>query len=174
VLGRRTVTIVCKICSNLYVTAGGKRSIEHCSPRCLDVARLRRNWVPPTRTCAVCAADFVAFNSLQIYCSSRCRYLSEPAQAERRRKGQLRNIRKKTGGGSYIDPIGVADRCNWSCGICQMPIDRLLKYPDPDSLSLDHVMPLARGGEHAIDNVQAAHLRCNVRKGVKLGSKVVT
>ncbi len=55
-----------------------------------------------------------------------------------------------------------------------MPIDRLLKYPDPDSLSLDHVMPLARGGEHAIDNVQAAHLRCNVRKGVKLGSKVVT
>ncbi|WP_158070491.1 HNH endonuclease [Streptomyces luteocolor] len=32
------------------------------------------------------------------------------------------------------------------------------------SPSLDHVIPLSRGGSHRRDNVQLAHLRCNLRK----------
>lgn len=33
--------------------------------------------------------------------------------------------------------------------------------------SLDHIIPLSRGGHHTADNVQAAHLACNHRKGAK-------
>lgn len=58
----------------------------------------------------------------------------------------------------------IYERDGWICGICEEPIDQSLSYPDPMSASLDHVMPLARGGEHSRANAQAAHLRCNVRK----------
>lgn len=47
------------------------------------------------------------------------------------------------------------------CGICGDPIPRAAVVPDPLAPVLDHVVPLARGGVHAIDNVQAAHFLCN-------------
>jgi 5-methylcytosine-specific restriction endonuclease McrA len=31
-------------------------------------------------------------------------------------------------------------------------------------LSIDHIVPIARGGEHEWDNVQPAHLGCNIQK----------
>lgn len=51
------------------------------------------------------------------------------------------------------------------CGLCGEPIDRQLRWPDPQSQSLDHIVPLALGGTHTQDNVQMAHLLCNVKKG---------
>jgi HNH endonuclease len=37
--------------------------------------------------------------------------------------------------------------------------------PDPLSKSLDHLIPLSRGGTHEPANVSLAHLRCNVSRG---------
>lgn len=51
------------------------------------------------------------------------------------------------------------------CGICGSPIEASLKFPHPGSKSLDHIEPLSRGGAHAIENLQWAHLDCNIRKG---------
>ena len=34
--------------------------------------------------------------------------------------------------------------------------------------SLDHIIPMAKGGSHTWDNVQIAHRRCNSLKGDKL------
>ncbi len=38
--------------------------------------------------------------------------------------------------------------------------------PDPLSPSIDHVIPIARGGQHQRSNVQTAHLLCNMRKSI--------
>lgn len=35
----------------------------------------------------------------------------------------------------------------------------------PMSASVDHIVPLSRGGEHSMANVQCAHLSCNSSKG---------
>lgn len=32
------------------------------------------------------------------------------------------------------------------------------------SASVDHIVPLSRGGEHSMNNVQCAHLSCNCSK----------
>lgn len=66
------------------------------------------------------------------------------------------------------EPINVTlvfERDNWVCGLCKERVWSWLSYPDPDSASLDHVVPLARGGKHRYDNVQLAHWRCNIGKG---------
>lgn len=55
------------------------------------------------------------------------------------------------------------------CGICGRPVDKSLKYPDPGSATIDHIIPVDRGG-HPSDmaNLQLAHLRCNRLKSDKL------
>lgn len=54
-----------------------------------------------------------------------------------------------------------------SCGICGSSIDRSLRHPDPMSPSIDHIVPLSKGGRHSQDNLQWAHLRCNLSKGAR-------
>ena len=48
------------------------------------------------------------------------------------------------------------------CGICGQPVDMTLKYPDPGSPTVDHIIPISRGGHpSALENLQLAHFRCN-------------
>lgn len=59
------------------------------------------------------------------------------------------------------------------CGICGKPVDFSLKFPDPMSPTVDHIIPVAKGGHPSdIDNLQLAHFYCNRAKSDKL-AKVV-
>lgn len=58
-------------------------------------------------------------------------------------------------------------RDNWTCHLCKGPVDPDLKYPNPMSASLDHVVPIARGGSHTRGNVACSHLKCNVIKNAR-------
>lgn len=54
------------------------------------------------------------------------------------------------------------------CALCGRPIDKTLKAPDPFSVSIDHIIPVAKGGKSTMDNLQATHLICNKQKGAKI------
>jgi len=60
-----------------------------------------------------------------------------------------------------VDRIEVLRRGEGVCGICRTPVD-------PDNFHVDHIVPLARGGEHSYANTQPAHPRCNTSKGASL------
>lgn len=51
---------------------------------------------------------------------------------------------------------------NGMCGICHKPFDLF-------GIDFDHIVPLARGGPHTTDNIQATHSHCNRAKGAKAG-----
>jgi len=53
------------------------------------------------------------------------------------------------------------------CYLCNEKINFRLKFPNPKSPSLDHVIPLSRGGTHTLDNAAMVHYVCNQKKGVK-------
>lgn len=59
----------------------------------------------------------------------------------------------------------IGDRDGWACGICGLPVDKTLRFPDQQSPSLDHIIPLSLGGEHTRANSRIAHWICNVRRG---------
>jgi hypothetical protein len=63
-----------------------------------------------------------------------------------------------------IDPYIVFEEDKWVCGICNKTVNRQLYKPDLMSPSLDHVVPLSKGGGHVRSNVQLAHLLCNIIK----------
>lgn len=64
-------------------------------------------------------------------------------------------------------PLDVHTRDGWTCQLCYQPIDQNIAWPDPMSPSIDHIIPLSKGGAHALSNVQSAHLGCNSSKGDK-------
>ena len=53
------------------------------------------------------------------------------------------------------------------CGICGGEIDYTLPHLDPMAYVVDHITALNRGGTDTLDNVQAAHRRCNRDKSDK-------
>jgi 5-methylcytosine-specific restriction endonuclease McrA len=64
-----------------------------------------------------------------------------------------------------IDPLVVAERDGWTCWLCDELVDPDVKWPDVRCRSIDHVMPLSKGGLHRYANVRLAHFICNVRHG---------
>jgi len=143
----------------------------------------------PPRACAWCGSDFTPSRVDNTYCSDRCkrkvykarhpesvaaeqrRYrerYGNPEYGEARRSADARRRARKRG--ARVETFHRADlaaRDGWRCGLCSKPIDPDLAWPHPKSPSVDHVVPLAMGGEHSLANAQLAHLVCNTRKGTK-------
>lgn len=56
-----------------------------------------------------------------------------------------------------------------TCALCGKPVDKRLKYPHPMSATIDHIIPIDRGGHPSdICNLQLAHMCCNRAKSNKL------
>ncbi len=64
----------------------------------------------------------------------------------------------------------VFARDNYICQICKEPTQP--NGEDGDRPSVDHIIPLSRGGSHTYANVQTAHLSCNRYKHNKLESEL--
>lgn len=149
----------CRCCAAVFKTTGK-------AFRCEDCRRNRR--LGPLRACQLCAAEFWPLKATQRYCSKSCAstMIERPVKTLAP-KGNTHQARARRFGVKYetVIKIKVFERDGWFCVICQTPVDRTVEWPHPDSASLDHVVPLSRGGEHAYRNTQCSHFRCNIAKG---------
>lgn len=93
---------------------------------------------------------------------------NEPWDERRKANYQKRRAQKLNLPADAVRTLDVYERDEWVCGLCSLPVDRELAYPDPSSASLDHILPLSKGGHHVFENVQLGHLSCNVRKGARV------
>lgn len=109
-------------------------------------------WFP---FCRGCGAQFSARFEDQEYCSRECGPMP---------KDFSRRLRKMAQGASpVLRRSEVFERDGWMCHICGRPVDR---HPSNrlEGASLDHVVPIAAGGTHIMENVRTAHLHCNIKK----------
>lgn len=52
----------------------------------------------------------------------------------------------------------------WATEVCALCGGQMTE----DDKSLDHIIPISKGGDHALENLQMAHLRCNQQKSNKV------
>ena len=81
------------------------------------------------------------------------------ASYARKRRAHIRG----NGSEPYIAE-SVFSRDNWICQLCYSPIDPELPRNDYWGATIDHIIPISKGGPDSPDNVQAAHWVCNVKK----------
>lgn len=74
----------------------------------------------------------------------------------------IKRARKAGVESEYVDPLVVFERDNWTCHDCGGSIDPELKGRQSRMASLDHIVPMSKGGPHTYENCAAAHYGCNV------------
>jgi 5-methylcytosine-specific restriction endonuclease McrA len=173
----------CRVCG--ADITGRRRDARFCSAFCSEVQRgerLPEPLEPVECALAECPVVFVPAMRLQRCCSERhgklhhnrvAREAAGPrhdpwTDARRDAYHRRRALIKGAATGEPVNLADIAERDGWRCGLCDEPIEPALEWPHPASKSLDHVVPLSKGGRHDPSNVQLAHLRCNTVKGARL------
>lgn len=134
--------------------------------------RLRGEVRDGRKICPRCRADTLLDDLAGTYCRPCAALYSAEYAAScpesdwrrtARRRARLHQVTHED-----FDRQEIFERDNWVCQICSIPVDRELPYRKPNSPSLDHIVPVARGGAHTRANAQTACLRCNMRKGARV------
>lgn len=153
---RRIEGSPCVVCGVAII---GRRAARYCSRACYRQVQ-RGQYKGKERTeaqCPQCGETFLPdnFGRPRLFCSDRC---------VRRYWRHTRDARQR---GAFVAPVSraaILERDNQTCQICGKRVRLDVQSPHPLSVSLDHIIPLAKGGTHEPSNVQLAHFRCNVIK----------
>lgn len=111
--------------------------------------------------CAVCTTAFVTLRP-DVTCGGTCQQEWEARQ--RQESGQRRRALQRNAYRAPVRRRDIYSRDDYTCKLCNEPLNMDEKVPHPLAPTIDHVRPLARGGTHEPGNVQAAHFLCNSTK----------
>lgn len=161
-------------CAGCGAEMVGRRSnAKWCSDRCRlrpsEVAKRERTRARLAdargRPCGECGQPFDPVRIHARYCSRDCAQRAYRRGVDWRDKNHRRRATMAGVDAERIESRAILDRDKWVCQLCRDPIPRAASWPDPLSPSLDHVIPISKGGTHTVANLQAAHLSCNCKKG---------
>ena len=157
----------CLECNKKYSPSQRRKSI-FCSRLCKDRYRGQQLKIvllnsKKVRACIACNTIIPkTARADKKYCSEEC---------SSKLRGRSMNVERRIRTSEavlHFKRVDVYERDNWTCQLCLKSVNPNLVFPDPMCASLDHVIPLSRGGSHQSSNVQLAHLRCNTSRGNKV------
>lgn len=122
---------------------------------------LPNTWTYTTGNCSVCSEPFVS-KYMNVTCSDECQREHERDREHRAR--QRRRARKKEAFVENVYRKKIFERDAFKCHICKRLTDRDAKVPNPKAPTIDHIIPLAKGGTHEPANVATACFMCNCLK----------
>lgn len=128
------------------------------------------SWV--SGPCAICGRPFLARNwgrSTARCCSDRC---NEQRRHREKRVGKhRRRAAKRNAFVANVSPRKVYERDRWRCHLCGRKVWRTVAVPHPLAPTIDHLVPLAKGGTHEPANCATAHFLCNATKSDRGGGE---
>jgi 5-methylcytosine-specific restriction endonuclease McrA len=174
---------VCKVCGIGFKKTGcRKKTCKHCAE---TISKREREILTKKRkeelrakkiaerpsSCVVCNKELKVVGHLarfKLYCSSKC-YKTTPAYKASNRASRARRRARKAGAEcEAVNPIKVFRRDNWTCKYCKCKVEKHNGGYQPYGATLDHVIPLSKGGRHAYDNIVTACNQCNSLKSDKV------
>lgn len=124
--------------------------------------------------CNECGTSFIArAHSVwpSRFCSLPCQNKATRRRGRKKHRvkhGRLDQMSKRARHyGVEYEPISrqkVFERDGYRCGICRKATKRKASVPDRQAPTIDHIVPMSRGGAHLYVNVQCACFECNWRK----------
>ena len=107
-------------------------------------------------------------NRDKIRAAARKWYRANPGYAinnSHKRRLLARNSEAK---GEFISIMVLCEKDEWICRICGNPVEKNKIKDRKEGPSIDHIVPLSKGGSHTWKNVQLAHRSCNFSKRSKV------
>lgn len=150
----------CAWCDHVLVVATGSQQTL-CSKSCRKAWGRYRNpeWLDFKRiywrSCPTCEKPWYSTRKNdRVCCSQECidQFYEDQKNPDKRYRNVADGTRRR-----------VYERDRWICQLCEGPVD-----PDESGHfgpSIDHILPVSRGGSDHEWNLQLAHWICNVRRG---------
>lgn len=149
----------CVICGAGFT---GSRAKTTCSFVCAQAIRTKNT---PTREieCTNCrkqlSCSYVS-RGKNHFCSPSCRNRFYCNNKRARKKAQ--------GVGEDVSIGYIYSRDGGTCHLCRGGVDEFIRWPSPQCPTMDHIVPLSKGGEHSKRNIKLAHMSCNSSKHTRV------
>lgn len=166
---------VCMCCgdSKWVVPGKGKLIETYCGPCAKKNGFTGKEHRPTERYCLDCNSLFVGkLNSKRC---DPCNQLHLRAYRQKIKKvwGKTYKSRAKRYGCFYepVNRVSVFKRDKWRCYVCGCQVIQSNEWV-PNQATLDHIIPLSKGGPHAYVNVRTCCQLCNSTKRDKIESPI--
>lgn len=152
--GKTTVPAICEECGSEFQSRRNGHSVTGWTRYC-------------SRSCVIKARGYVPGGNPE-HNRNRWASLSDAARHRARQRARARHRNRQVTWDGVTDEQ-ILERDRWMCRMdkCLYGSRRInpkRKYPDKRSASIDHIVPLARGGDDTGFNKRAAHLGCNMAR----------
>lgn len=163
------IAVHCSRCLTVFKTSYSHQ--RYCSDECRYedykpiVAERQRKTEPKILICGWCDGEVIVPANF----TGNRKYHPECKVQARRARYRIKTVKRqsRTVKPSRLSADQVVDLYGSTCHICQVKIDLDLSRTNRLGLTVDHLVPLSKGGTDTIDNMRPAHWICNVRKGNK-------
>lgn len=117
------------------------------------------------QACPVCGNKYETTNVRRLYCSDRCGHRVHDQLKDLRRRSSMQENGPIDKG---ITAEKLMKRDKNTCHICGGKVDINADSNDGMYPTIDHIVPLSKGGAHTWGNVALAHRKCNTIKQASL------
>lgn len=119
--------------------------------------------IRPCRTCGV--PTIGKMERVRVCLGCKKASAQQAKKKHRRVEKARRRARERGATADRIDPLRVFARDKWTCHLCGCKTPSKLRGTyEPNAPELDHILPLAAGGQHTWSNVACCCRRCNGAK----------
>lgn len=146
-----------------------RKTATLCSPECKQKhreqveAQKKIDRFGPPRTCRWCGVTFgYGGEAYKGWCSKSCR--AEYTKDYERRLGHERRARQRKATVEAFSPAYILKRDKYICQACGKKTKPKEKPTHPLYPNVDHIVPLAAGGEHSKKNCRCVCASCNSQK----------
>lgn len=166
--------LVCHVCLKGFVSK--QSHTRYCSPDCYRAAntvrasgrwkRLNPRPAQYVYTCDFCSGEILRDRPLG---GSR-RYHADCAVEAKRARYRKKTVARQsaTVRPSGVSLLAVVERDGWACWLCGVMVDQFVPRTSRMGATVDHVVPLSKGGSDELENLRLAHWICNNKKSDSL------